>query len=42
MILKNGLTRLTMIKMSERPLPIGKNKKVPGLSKDELGGKIVR
>ena len=23
------------------PLPIGKNKKVPGLFKDELGGKIV-
>ena len=22
-----------------RPLPIGKNKKIPGLSKDELGGK---
>ena len=25
----------------KRPLPIGKNKKVPGLFKDELGGKIV-
>ena len=25
----------------KRPLPIGKNKKVPGLLKDELGGKII-
>ena len=24
-----------------RPLPIGKNKKVPGLFKDELGGKTI-
>ena len=28
-------------KNNKRPLPIGKNKNVPGLSKDELGGKII-
>ena len=27
--------------MIKRPLPIGKNKKVPDLFKDELGGKIM-
>ena len=26
---------------NKRPLLIGKNKKVPGLFKDELGGKII-
>ena len=29
-------------KNDKRPLPIGKNKKVPGLFKDELGRKIIR
>ena len=29
-------------KNDKRPFPIGKNKKVPGLLKDELGGKIMK
>ena len=29
------------VKNDKRPIPIGKNKKVPGLFKDELGGKII-
>ena len=41
MMLKNGLIHLIMIKSYKRPLPIGKNKKIPGLFKDELGGKII-
>ena len=28
-------------KNDEGPLPIGKNKKVPGIFKDELAGKII-
>ena len=28
-------------KNDKRPLPVGKNKNVPGLFKDELGGKII-
>ena len=27
--------------MRKKPLPIGNNKKAPGLFKDELGGKII-
>ena len=37
MMLKNSLLPL----IDKRPLLIGKNKKVPGLFKDELGGKIT-
>ena len=29
------------VKIDKRPLPIGKNKKAPGLFKDELGEKIM-
>ena len=38
MMLINGLIHLITIKM---PFPIGKNKKIPGLFKDELGEKII-
>ena len=41
MMLRGGLLHVTMIKMIKKPLPIGKNKKVTGLFKDELGGKIM-
>ena len=40
-MLKDGLIHRIMIKKDNRPLPIGKNKKVIGLFKDELGGKSI-
>ena len=40
MMLRNGLICLA-IKKDKKPLPIGKNKEVSGLFKDELGGKII-
>ena len=42
MMLKYGLIHLTMIRMTKTPLQIGMNKKVIGLFKDELGGKIMK
>ena len=42
MMLKDGLTHLTNDENDKRLLPIGKNKKVMGLFKDELGGKIMK
>ena len=41
MMLRDGLMHLIIIKKDKKPLPIGKNKKVPGLFKDELGRKIT-
>ena len=41
-MLKNGFDTSNYDKKDERPLPIGKNKKVIGLFKDELGGKIMK
>ena len=42
MILKDGLIHLNYDKNDKKPLPIGMNKKVIGLFKDELGGKIMK
>ena len=41
MMSRDGLIRLTMIKMIKDLFKIGKNKKVPGVFKDELRGKIM-
>ena len=42
MMLRNGLmSNYNNYKKNQIPLPIEKNKKVPGLFKDELGGKII-
>ena len=41
MMLRDGLIHLIMIKKNKKPLPIGKNKDVPGLFKDELRGKVI-
>ena len=42
MMLKDGLIRLTMTKNDKRSLPIGKNEKLIGMFKDELGGNIMK
>ena len=41
MMLRNGLIRLTIIKRIKYLFQQGKIKKVPGLFKDDLGGKII-
>ena len=41
MTLENGLKRLIMIKIIKDLFSIGKNTQVPGLFKDELGGKLI-
>ena len=41
MIVEKWFDTCNYDKNDKRPLPIGKNKKVPGLFKDELGGKII-
>ena len=42
MMLKNRLTHLNYDENDDRLLPIGKNKKVIGLFKDELEGKNMK
>ena len=42
MTLRNGLTHLIIMNKIKDPFPIGKNKKVIGFFKDELGGKIMK
>ena len=42
MMLRDGFDTSNYNKNNKRPpLPIGKNKKVPGLFKDELGRKVI-
>ena len=41
MMLKDCLILRIIIKKDNRSLPIGKNKKVIGMFKDEIGGKIM-
>ena len=42
MMLKNGFDTSNYDENDERLFPIGKNKKVIGIFKDELGGKVVK
>ena len=40
-VVERWFDRCNYDKNDKRPLPIGKNKNVPGLFKDELGGKVI-
>ena len=40
-MMRNGMIRLNYDKNDKTPLPIARNKKVPGLFKVELGGKVM-
>ena len=42
MMLKNGFDTSNYNEDDKRPLPKGKNKKVIGLFKDELSGRIMK